>query len=316
MQTARNFFHGLLTVSLVLTLISCDDTTPVDDVDVDEVPELPSFEEMQMQTDAFSGSSYSINEKGGADEQWQYIPEQIADKDLITPNDVALFDPGQFPSYEVASTLIGAFTNHHQQKLNFVNNYFDDWDKEEVEISGDEYVWNYDVEDPETGESLSIRVTASIAGDEVNWVVIAEWDAENGGFEEQQIMEGTSAFDGSTGYWTLTLDVPEDDFSFKSTSSWVFNDEHLAELDFEYFLSGESGYVDTQGTYERDDEIGRIYDGRIDSPALEDAAENLPWDIDLTQIFQIEWNFESEAGSITIGEEEFCWDGNQEPYDC
>ncbi len=318
MKTLNCFFAFLVSITLVLalSLVSCD-VADDDDVDVSEIPELPPLNEMQMETDIFEGGTYSFKEKLRKDEQWYPMPDQRTGKALKKEmNEIFQFIPDEFPAYMVASTLVEAFENHYLSKLNLLNNYFDGWTREEAELADNEFVWSYELEDPETGESVSIRVNAAVTNDQVNWVVIAEADVENGGFEEQQIMEGTTSFDGSTGEWAVTLEIPEDDYSFASTSSWQMRDEQLADLDFDFFLSSGEMYGAVEGKYEHDNDTGRIYDTTIDSPELEEAAEDLPWDIDVTDTFHIEWDFETEAGSITIGEKKFCWDGDKNTVDC
>ncbi len=47
--------------------------------------------------------------------------------------------------------------------------------------------------DADSDEMISIRAVATISNDEVHWIVIAELDAEEGGFEEQQVLDGNIA---------------------------------------------------------------------------------------------------------------------------
>lgn len=313
MLTVKRILPTVLIISLILTLGSCDDTTSSDEADVSDAPEIPSFSDMEMETETFDEGSYSINKQLETDENGYQIQDQLAGNALKKAMDEVLqLNPDQFPSYQVASAFVITFEGLHQSNANIMNAYFSDWSKDNAELSDDEYVWSYDTEDPETGNEFSIQVSANVAGDEANWAVVAEMEGE---FDEQQIMQGSSALDGSTGNWTFTLDVPADDYSVESSNSWVLDDDNkLTEMDFDFSMSRSDTYADANGKYELDGNTGRIYDANIDEPGLEEAAAE--YDIDLTETFEVEWNVDNEDGMITIGNDSFCWDQDHLPVDC
>ncbi len=317
MLLRKTSFTILLSFFLALFLLSCDDSTDSvsngDPSDTD-VPVIPSFSEMQMQTDLFDGAGYTVGKKVPSDASWIDRQARLTANALkpITESEIQ-FLPDEFPAYFVAAQLVGAFESMHQTNVGLLQNFFAEWTEDGAELSNGEYVWEYEVDDFETGETFYIRINAAVSGDQANWVVIAEME---GGFDEQQIMEGTTALDGSTGEWTFTMDIPEDDYSLVTTSSWVFDGEEMTEMELDLSMESVGAVIDAEGKYEMDDNTGRIYDAWIDSPSVEEASENIPYDVDLTQMFNVEWDIQDGDGSLTIGNDRFCWNTNQSLIDC
>lgn len=309
MWTIKNLTTPLLIFSLFLMLISCSSSTSTDNDDISNVPERPLFSNMEMQTSAFDQGAFKITDfKESEKGHFQNLFSNTSSNTLMKFNEI--------PAYTVASGLVTTLESLHQININMMNDFMNNWDKNEADKTDSGYVWDYEIHSIETGESFFIEVTASEANNDIKWSVIAELDSDEFGFEEQQIMEGTTARDGSTGQWNLDLEITEIDFFVESTISWVMEDETLTEMVLDLSIMDEGDLVETEGKYELFDNTGRIYDAKVYTPELEETSQNSPYGIDFTDFFEVEWDINSGEGFIKIGAESFCWDENQETISC
>lgn len=309
----------LLFITIITPLMfiatSCDGdtTTANNDVGAPETPDLPSFSNLEMETDLFQqhGQFDIDGQTEGLKPEflWQE-PLPINGLDKISGQEVQ-FD--FFPAFTITSTLVAAFENYHKSNINLIMSYLENFNADDAEISGDEFVWAFEAIDPETDLLFSIKIMATVSDDEVDWVVIASAD---GVFEEQQIMEGSSTADGKRGTWSLTLNYPGDEFIFESINSWVIADGNLVSLEIDIQFSSPETYGSAKGTYLVNDEVRQLNDVLIESAELEEGLGQIAPEIDLSEPFDVEWNVDTGEGSITFSHERYCWDDNQMPTQC
>lgn len=185
-----------------------------------------------------------------------------------------------------------------------------------AEMSGNEFLWDFSVQDPELGKTIHITVSAMVSGQNVNWNAVASANFEDGGFEEQQVIEGTSSLDGSTGDWSVTFDVPEEGFTFESNVLWERDGENVEKLDISTSLTEDETEFsqNVQGVYTLEGTSAAISNARILSSELE--GENPFGDIDVTQPFSVSWDTGTETGMISIDDRTLCWDESKRDIDC
>ncbi|MDG5767387.1 hypothetical protein QA596_07920 [Balneolales bacterium ANBcel1] len=287
---------------LLFSISSCSDSTSSDDPSADQdIPDLPQFEQIQMQTGAFEEGSFSVKDTDAA-------PGLLSGANPISPLRPLEGETQQFGgsiARMVASNLVATFEEFHQTNVNLLSGLFADWNRDDAELSGGEYIWEYEIDDWETGQTFYLQVISSVSGDEAHWTAIASLEGQ---FEEQQVVEGTTALDGSSGVWSFHVDFIEQANEVESTIAWSIEDDRLADYEMEIAISTEDYYNTATGNYGVDGNIATISDAQIDVPGLDDAADNLPVDVDLRDVFHIEWNLETEAGSLAIGDQQFSWE--------
>ncbi len=327
-----HYCKQLLILSLLITLTSalssCDDTNSLGFEDPSDLPALPNLNQMLMETGTFSNNNVSNQLSGHQDAfQANQVPR-------FSPDDPANLSEGirylaqsgnlthqsileqDADPYTLAALLVMMFDRAHFVNLSYIDFFTFNVTPSQVEISGDEYFWGFVSEDPETEETFEINVTASVSGDNVDWSIIASADLEEGGFEEQQVIEGTSSFNGTAGEWSIMLDIPEENFGYTSTFSWEYDNENLNMLDIvSNVTETETGFFeDVAGSYELDNDDASISDAQIDSQDFEEE-ENFG-EIDITRLFDVSWDVDEGFGAISIDGVDLCWDENRSAVDC
>lgn len=309
MHYTKSLFTALLLLPVTFLLSSCDDNDVTGPDDPSQVPSPPDFGQLQMETGIFTQGGAAAKVAGqepgilaALNAYPENIPHMAAEPEA---------DPFQLASFLV-TMVESAYSLHTTYATFFTVNVLPGV----VEVSGNEFLWNYSVQDPELGETVDITVTAVVQGEDVDWSVIASADLEEGGFEEQQIIDGTSAFDGSSGNWSIDFDVPEEGFTYTSTAIWDSDEGQLEMLDISTSITeDETGfYQHTDGLYTLDGTSASISNGQIQSPEFE--GDDYFGGIDITQPFSVSWDTENETGSVSIDGYELCWDENHAAADC
>jgi len=309
MHFTKLLFTATFLLSFTILLASCDDNDITGPDDPSQVPLPPNFSQMQMETGIFTqgaGASKEAGHESGILAALHAFPgnhPQMAGEPEANPFQLASF---------LVAMVESAYTLHATYASFFTMNVVPD----AVEVSGNEFFWDFSAQDFEAGETIEITVTAVVQDEVVNWTVIASADLEEGGFGEQQIIEGTSAFDGSSGEWSIRFDVPEEGFTYASTTIWDSEAGQLEKLDISTSITeDETGfYQHAEGVYTLDGTNAAIRDGRIQSPEFE--GDDYFGDIDITRPFSVSWDIENENGTVTIAEENLCWDENRAAVDC
>lgn len=307
--------------SLPLFFMSCDDTTSADD-ELTDVPELPPFEEMALATGIFNQAGFGGQTEWSQKQQteWKYRPEmqffgsqQIRDQ---INADIRLADTPETPAFFLASTLVNNYQSAFFTNLTYSNVFTARVTAENAEMSNDEYLWDMEIEDEDTDETVKITVTATVSNDVVEWAGVATSDADEGGFPEQQVIEATTSADGLSGEWTVSLFQEEFEFNFESTITWEFGDEALEMLDLSFDMSEgrDDFYFQVDGFYNLEDPLVSITDGQVQSSDLNTSG--IETDVDLAEIFDLTWNIDDGSGSLEIDGQNLCWDQAQADTDC
>ena len=309
MRLLKLLFTAAILLSLPLLITSCDDNDVMGPDDLSQIPSPPNFSMMQMETGIFArgdGSASKSGDKPGilaALHAYQESQAQMTGESEEDPFQLAYFLVGMVQSaYSLHGTYATFFT------LNVAPNA--------VEVSGNEYLWDFSVQDSETDGTVDIRVTAVVRVDEVDWTVVASADLVEGGFGEQQVIDGTSAFDGSSGEWAINLDIQDDGFTYASTAIWDSEAGQLEKLDISTTISeDENGFFQhVEGVYTLDNTIASISSGQIQSPEFE--GDDYFGDIDITQPFSVSWDTENGSGTVSVDGQTLCWDEDQMATDC
>ena len=308
MQYVKSLIPLLFLLPFTMLLVSCDDNDVTGVDDPSEVPSLPNFNQMQMETGIFNPGAVAkeAGHEPGILSALSTINEGYPDMGMDQET-----NPYQLASFLVTMLETGHFI-HNTYATFFTMNVIPGT----VEVSGNEFLWDFSAVDPEFGGTIDITATAAVEGEQVLWTVIAGADGEEGGFEEQQVIDGISAFDGSSGEWSISFDVQEDGFTFGSTAIWDSEDGQLTALDLSTSISeDETGfYQHTEGVYALDGTSASISNGRLQSPEYED--EGYFGEIDITQPFTVSWDTESGNGTVSIDGQTMCWDEDQMAVDC
>ncbi len=307
MHNFRSHLTALFLLPFTFMLASCDDNSATGPDDPSQVPSPPDFSQLQMETGIFThggaAAKEAVNDSG-----------VLAARDVYkesNPHMTQEADPFQLASFLVTMTE-SAYSLHTTYATFFTMNAVPGV----VEVSGNEFLWNYSAQDPELGETVDITVTAVVHGEDVDWNVVASAEFEDGGFQEQQIIDGTSSFDGSSGEWSVNFDVPEEGFTYISTAIWESDGGQLEKLDVSTSLTeDETGfYQHTDGVYTLDGTSALISNGQLQSPEFE--GEGYFGDIDITQPFTVSWDTEVGNGTISIDGQSLCWDEDKAAVDC
>ncbi len=308
MQFLKPIYTILFLIPFIILLASCDDNGVTGPDDPSQVPSLPDFSQLQMETGIFThgGVAKEAGLETGILSALSAFSDVRPDAGQQTES-----DPFQLAAFLV-NTVETGYLLHNTYTSFFTLSVAPGI----VQVSGNEFLWEFSAVDPELGESMDITVIAAVQGEEVEWTAIAAADFEEGGFEEQQVIEGISAFDGSSGEWSLNFDVPEQGFTFESNAIWEADNEQLVALDISTSLTElqEDFIQNTDGFYTLDGTDAAIDNGQIQSPEFEDF--DLFGDIDITQPFTVTWDTEAGSGTVSIDGHELCWDENRQAVDC
>jgi hypothetical protein len=308
MQFVKPVYSTLFLISFIILLTSCDDNSVTGPDDPSQVPSPPDFSQLQMETGIFThgGAAKEAGDESGIlaalNTTSEVRPEMQQDEEA---------DP-----FQLASFLVAMVESGYSLHITYATFFTLHTVPGTVEVSGNEFIWEYSAQDPELEETVDITVTAAVIGEDVDWTVMASANLEEGGFDEQQIIEGTSAFDGSSGEWSISFDVPEEGFTYASSAIWESIDHQLNTLDISTSIAEvETGfYQHTDGVYSLEGSTASISNGQIQSPEFE--GEGYFGDIDITQPFSVFWDIQSGAGTVSIDGNELCWDENREAVDC
>lgn len=314
MHYVKLLFAALIFPALTFTLAACDEDDLTGPNIPSEVPSPPDFSKMQMETDLFT-----IGKIAGKEVRH---PSGLLSSEIRTAFtempaiSVAMVQEEEADPIMLASMLVLMIESAYSVHSSYADFFTQSAVPGTVEISGNEFSWSFSSQNPELDETVDIKVTATVMAEEVDWSVVASADLEEGGFEEQQIVDGTSTLDGHVGDWSITLDVPEAGFSFASSVTWDFDGEKLEKLDITTSLTEDETefFQETAAVYTLDGTEATISNGQIRSPEF--GGDEYFGGIDVTQPFTISWDTESKAGTVSIDGRDFCWDENQEPVDC
>lgn len=328
MHYCKHLFILSLLITFTFALSSCDDSSSPSFEDPGDLPALPDLNQMLLETGLFANdnvpSQLSEHQKAVmANQTSQYSPDSssglsggirsLAHFGNLTDQSVLEQDADPFA---LASMLVMMYQNVHYTNLSYIDFFTLNVIPSQVEVSGDEFFWGFESQNPENGDIVIINVTASVSGDDVHWSVIGSADLEEGGFDEQQIIDGTSSFDGTAGEWSVMLDAPEEGFVYSSTFSWDYDEINLNMLDIVFNVTEVDGdfFQNITGSYSFDDTTASINNGQVDSQEFEDEVNF--GEIDITQPFNVSWDVDDESGGITIDGHDLCWDGTRSHVDC
>ncbi len=309
MHYTKSLFTALLLLPFTILLSSCDDNDVTGPDDPSQVPSPPDFSQLQMETGIFTHGGAAAKLAGQE-------PGILAALNAYPENLMNLAAEPEADPFQLASFLVTMVESAYSLHTTYATFFTLNAVPGVVEVSGNEFLWNYSVQDPELGETVDITVTAVVQGEDVDWNVIASADLEEGGFEEQHIIDGTSAFDGSFGNWSINFDVPEEGFTYTSTAIWDSDEGQLEKLDISTSLTeDETGfYQHTNGVYTLDGTNASISNGQLQSPEFE--GEGYFGDIDITQPFTVSWDTEVGNGTLSIDGQSLCWDEAKAAVDC
>ncbi|MFO8030580.1 MAG: hypothetical protein R6U28_12040 [Cyclonatronaceae bacterium] len=314
MQYVKPLFAALIFLTLTFTLAACDEDDVTGPNIPSEVPSPPNFSQMGMETDLFTFGKIAgkeVQHPSGllSSDIWTAFTEKPAIS-------VATVQEEEADPFLMATLLVSMIESAYSVHTIYSDFFTQSAVPGTVEISGNEFSWSFSAQNPELDETVDIKVTATVMEEDVDWSVIASADLEEGGFEEQQIVDGTSTLDGHAGDWSINLNVPEAGFSFASSVTWDFDGDKLEKLDITTSLTEDETEFSQEAAavYTLDGTEATISNGQIQSPEFE--GDEYFEGIDITQPFTISWDTESQTGMISIDNRNFCWDENQEPADC
>jgi hypothetical protein len=164
-------------------------------------------------------------------------------------------------------------------------------------------VWTWENSFSANSNDFSIRLTADVVDNNVNWIGYISSSANN--IEDFVWFQGESNVDGNTGSWTL-FESPQNPSAWISTE-WSRNEQETV--------------ANAKFTIEKDGDLSGSY---IDYNRDEEADLNRSVEISNTQsgdLIEIYWSSELKFGRVKsqghFGDSNFhCWDQNLQDVDC
>lgn len=241
-------------------------------------------------------------------------------------------DPPQMPEIEQAQPDISFFENNNPEKstgddLNATNNYgqaqgivlwntalfslgqgygvyLNEADQEEADFNDGVWEWSYTLS--EQGVSATYRTTAEELANAVEWATYWSFDDGQGnGVDNYKIFEGTISNDGLSGDWTFNATAYDEDVEEETpflTSTWDNASE--TEKEITLVMYGEAMDDNTS------EETATIYFEQ------NDADFSMSYDFADGEEYLVEWNTDTNVGSITSNGETICWDENLQDVAC
>ena len=276
-----------LAVLLVLTVWGCDDDSPTGP-NLDEVPDSPTMEEVDMDFSVFSNAQ-------------NYGAHKIMDsEDFDQVRTFLQNNPADNP-YEQAALMAFAAESWFQVLGQFPNTYFRQNQWGDPERDGDTWIWEWQVNIE--GESVSMVITAEPVGDERHWEMRYSAQGVEGqdDFEDVLFIAAQVALDGSGGAWQMYNFTSEPDDPVFSMD-YALNEDLTTMVDLRF--------------QEEDDDDSRILyesDGATGSLQLWGLYGNQSHSL-------LNWNNDTGTGSIESPDfrdgERICWNDSYQETDC
>lgn len=204
--------------------------------------------------------------------------------------------------YEVAASIVNLLNGQLNLITNTLSEFMDPISNLDPDYADGIFTWNYTTTVSLLMSSIDVELRAG-GLTSISWSGLITGNVLGEQVEDYEVLNGTTSAAGDTGNMNLVFDLTSEDVTLSLSIDWILSDDVLTDLTFELSNPALAGPSEIEFTYTLDGTSAQI--------------EGVTTSEEGTVIYTINWDTETEAGSLTtLDLGTLCWDSAKEATEC